>query len=50
MKIVDIDLTGFEEGSVRGVYSEVWEDDGSAAFVRVYDRVQREGAFMEKAD
>ena len=43
-------LTGFEEGSIRGVNSEVWEDDGSAAFARVYERIQREGAFMEKED
>ena len=43
-------LTGFEEGSIRGVNSEVWEDDGSEAFARVYDRIQREGAFMEKED
>lgn len=43
-------LTGFEEGAIRGVNSEVWEDDGSEAFARVYERVQREGAFMEKED
>ena len=41
-------LTGFEEGSIRGVNSEVWEDDGTEAFARVCERVRREGAFMEK--
>jgi L-alanine-DL-glutamate epimerase-like enolase superfamily enzyme len=38
-------LTGFAEGNVRGLRSEVWEDDGSEEFARIYARVQKEGAF-----
>ncbi len=40
-------LTGFVEGNLPGVSSEVWTDDGSAQFTSTYERVQREGAFME---
>ncbi|MFC1526655.1 enolase C-terminal domain-like protein, partial [Candidatus Latescibacterota bacterium] len=36
-------VTGREEGTVRGVSSEIWEDDGSGKFEEVYDRVQRQG-------
>ena len=32
-----------EEGTVRGIRSELWEDDGSAKFERIYERVQKEG-------
>jgi len=38
-------LTGREEGCVRGFRSELWEDDGSAEFGQVYERVQQEGTF-----
>ncbi len=40
-------LTGFAEGNIRGVRSEVWDDDGSAEFARIYERVQKQGALME---
>jgi L-alanine-DL-glutamate epimerase-like enolase superfamily enzyme len=40
-------LTGFAEGNVRGIRSEIWNDDGSAEFSQIYDRVQTEGAFKE---
>lgn len=40
-------LTGREEGTIRGIKSEIWEDDGSKEFEKVYDRVQREGTFQE---
>ena len=36
-------ITGFAEGNVRGVRSEVWNDDASEDFAQIYDRVQREG-------
>ena len=38
-------VTGREEGTIRGLMSEIWEDDGSAEFARIHDRVQREGTF-----
>ncbi len=38
-------LVGRQEGAVRGFRSELWEDDGSAEFQRVYERVQRQGTF-----
>jgi galactonate dehydratase len=40
-------LTGREEGTIRGLKVELWEDDGSAEFARVYERVQREGKLVE---
>jgi hypothetical protein len=40
-------LTGFVEGNLPGVRSAVWNDDGSAQFSNTYERVQRQGAFME---
>ena len=36
-------VTGVEEGTLRGVRSEIWEDDGSQAFEEVYARVERDG-------
>ena len=39
-------LLGREEGAVRGFHSELWEDDGSAEFERVYERAQQEGTFQ----
>ena len=38
-------VTGREEGTIRGFRSEIWEDDGSAEFTRIYERVQQEGTF-----
>ena len=32
------ELTGQEEGSIRGVSMELWEDDGSAEFARAHAR------------
>ncbi len=40
-------LTGFLEGNVHGVRTEIWDDDGSEEFAQIYERVQREGTFME---
>ena len=40
-------LTGFAEGTVRGVSFEVWEDDGSKEFEQMYGRVQAEGTVLE---
>lgn len=36
-------LTGREEGTIRGCKSELWEDDGSIEFQRIYDLVQKKG-------
>ncbi len=32
-----------EEGTVRGFRTEVWEEDGSSEFEKIYERVQEEG-------
>ncbi|MAE60471.1 MAG: hypothetical protein CMJ49_03840 [Planctomycetaceae bacterium] len=32
-----------EEGMVRGMRHEIWEDDGSREFEKLYERVQKEG-------
>ncbi|MSR83428.1 MAG: hypothetical protein EXS58_10975 [Candidatus Latescibacteria bacterium] len=40
-------LTGFVEGNLPGIRSEVWNDDGSAQFSSTYEQVQRQGAFLE---
>ena len=34
-------VTGAEEGTLRAVRSEIWEDDGSTAFEEVNERVER---------
>ena len=36
-------LTGREEGTIRGLKSELWEDDGSAEFRRIHNLVQQKG-------
>jgi L-alanine-DL-glutamate epimerase-like enolase superfamily enzyme len=41
-------LTGLEEGAIQGIDYEYWEEDGSAEFERAYERVQKEGSFIEK--
>lgn len=40
-------MTGKEEGTIRGLELTLWDDDGTAAFQRVYSRVQSEGPFIE---
>jgi L-alanine-DL-glutamate epimerase-like enolase superfamily enzyme len=40
-------LTGREEGTIRGLKLELWEDDGSPEFTSTYERVQKEGKFIE---
>jgi hypothetical protein len=40
-------MTGREEGTIRGLRLQLWEDDGSPEFERVYERVQAEGSFVE---
>ena len=37
-------LTGREEGSLRGIGLDLWQDDGSEDFARIHDQVEREGA------
>ena len=39
-------LTGFAEGTIRGLDFELWHDDGSPEFEQVYQRVQQEGNFI----
>jgi D-galactarolactone cycloisomerase len=40
-------MTGKEEGTIRGLRLELWDDDGSAEFERIYQRVQSGGPFIE---
>ena len=40
-------LTGHEEGTIRGINFEQWEDDRSAEFEQTYERLQRNGSFIE---
>jgi len=42
-------LTGREEGAMRGLHTVIWEDDGSPEFERAYERVQNDGMFEEPA-
>ena len=41
-------FTGREEGALRGFYTQIWEDDGSSEFDRIYEFVQNEGKFEDK--
>ena len=36
-------ITGREEGTLRGINFELWDDDGSDEFAQIHERVQREG-------
>ena len=36
-------ITGCEEGTIRGVNFELWDDDGSQEFDRIHAQVRREG-------
>ncbi|MCE2449698.1 MAG: hypothetical protein J4F35_15360 [Candidatus Latescibacteria bacterium] len=40
-------LTGFAEGTIRGLSFEVWNDDGSEEFARMYGRVEEDGSVLE---
>ena len=40
-------LIGYQEGSVREHKFELFEDDGSENFDRLYTRAEREGSFFE---
>ena len=40
-------LTGFSEGTIRGLHFDIWEDDGSDAFSRINQRLESEGPFIE---
>jgi D-galactarolactone cycloisomerase len=40
-------MTGKEEGTIRGLKLELWDDDGTREFARVYDRVNASGPFVE---
>ena len=43
-------LTGIEEGAIRGIRYERREEDGSEEFEQLYERIQREGTFMEREE
>ena len=40
--------TGTEEGAIRGIDFELWQDDGSEKFEQLYARLEQEGAFLEE--
>lgn len=39
------ELTGREEGTIRGINFERWEDDGSPEFEQTYERVENGESF-----
>ena len=42
------ELTGFAEGTIRGLDFTVWEEDGSKEFAAALERLEREGPFLER--
>ena len=42
--------TGTEEGAIRGIGFELWQEDGSEEFRRVWERLEREGQFVEEGE
>ena len=40
--------TGTEEGAIRGIDFELWQDDGYEKFEQLYARLEQEGAFLEE--
>jgi L-alanine-DL-glutamate epimerase-like enolase superfamily enzyme len=43
--------TGTEEGAIRGIDFELWQDDGSERFEQLYARLEKDGSFLaEGAD
>ncbi|MBM3934816.1 MAG: hypothetical protein FJ319_11050 [SAR202 cluster bacterium] len=40
-------IAGREEGTVRGIDYTIWEDDGTAEFKRVYEKLRTVGRFIE---
>ncbi|MDP6110964.1 MAG: enolase C-terminal domain-like protein [Planctomycetota bacterium] len=42
-------MTGREEGAIRGLELELWDDDGTEEFQEVHERVQKDGPFVESA-
>ena len=42
--------TGYEEGALRGIRLERWVDDGSEAFEKAFERIQKEGAYIERGE
>ena len=40
-------LTGREEGCMRGLKTEIWEDDGSVEFNKFYEKAVKEGQIFE---
>ena len=43
-------LTGTEEGAIRGIDFELWQEDGSDEFRRTWERLEREGPFTVDSD
>jgi hypothetical protein len=40
-------MTGREEGTIRGLRLELWDDDGSSEFERIHRQVNASGPFVE---
>lgn len=40
--------TGTEEGALRGIDFELWQDDGSPEFAQRFERLQRDGGTLEE--
>jgi len=42
-------MTGREEGAIRGLELELWDDDGSDEFIKIYERVQKNGPHVSES-
>ena len=42
-------MTGREEGAIRGLELELWDDDGSDEFIKIYERVQKKGPHVSES-
>lgn len=43
-------LTGYEEGTIRGIRYERWENDGTAEYERIHERLKKEGSFVAREE
>ncbi|MBM3262149.1 MAG: hypothetical protein FJY97_01775 [candidate division Zixibacteria bacterium] len=41
-------VTGFPEGNIRGVYLEVWDEDGSPEWQATYERIEKSGPYLAR--
>ena len=42
-------MTGREEGAIRGLELELWDDDGADEFIKIYERVQKKGPHVSES-